>query len=171
MRLAVYPGSFDPVTNGHLDIIERALFVFDILIVAVSRNSSKQALFTVAERMGMLSEVLSPYSNVKIDSFEGLTVNYALEKNAHAIIRGLRVISDFENEFKMALANKKLASQIETVFLMTRAEYAFLSSSTVKEMAFYDSCARDLVPEIVARKLHEKFLSKKKEGDCTEWKL
>ena len=157
MRIAVYPGSFDPVTNGHLDIIERAALLFDKLIVAVSRNPGKQPLFSVDERLDMLKEVTQSIDNVVIGAFYGLTVNYAKENNAQAIIRGLRAISDFENEFMMALTNKKLQTSVETVFLMTRAEFSFISSSAVKEVASFGGCVKDLVPPYVLGKLQVKF--------------
>ncbi|WP_027363580.1 pantetheine-phosphate adenylyltransferase [Desulfotruncus alcoholivorax] len=157
MRIAVYPGSFDPVTNGHLDIIERAALLFDKLIVAVSRNPGKQPLFSVDERLDMLKEVTHSIDNVSVGAFNGLTVNYAKENNAQVIIRGLRAISDFENEFMMALTNKKLQTSVETVFLMTRAEFSFISSSAVKEVVSFGGCVRDLVPPLVQDRLREKF--------------
>ncbi len=157
MRIAVYPGSFDPLTNGHIDVVERAVKLFDFLIVAISRNASKKPLFTVAERLDMLDQVLRPFNNVQVDSFEGLTVNYAKSKNAQAIIRGLRAVSDFENEFMMALINKKLMPGIETIFLTTRAEFAFISSSAVKEAAFFGGCVQELVPQYVMDKLFQKY--------------
>jgi len=164
LRIAVYPGSFDPVTNGHLDVIERAACLFDQLIVAVSRNTAKKPLFSVAERVDMLREVLQPYYNVLVDSFEGLTVNYARSKNAQAIVRGLRAISDFENEFMMALTNKKLVSTVDTIFLMTRAEFSFISSSAVKEVAYFGGCVRDMVPAPVEERLREKFNARREAG-------
>jgi pantetheine-phosphate adenylyltransferase len=157
LRIAVYPGSFDPVTNGHLDVIERAANLFDQVIVSVSRNTAKNPLFTVRQREQVLREVLQPYYNVLVDSFEGLTVNFAKEKGAQAIIRGLRAISDFENEFMMALTNKKLAPAVETIFLMTRPEYSFISSSAVKEVAMFGGCVRGLVPPQVEELLVGKF--------------
>jgi pantetheine-phosphate adenylyltransferase len=157
LRIAVYPGSFDPLTNGHIDVDERAVKLFDFLIVAISRNASKKPLFTVAERLDMLDQVLRPFNNVQVDSFEGLTVNYAKSKNAQAIIRGLRAVSDFENEFMMALINKKLMPGIETIFLTTRAEFAFISSSAVKEAAFFGGCVQELVPQYVMDKLFQKY--------------
>lgn len=157
MRLAIYPGSFDPVTNGHLDIIERAAALFDQVVVAVSLNPGKTPLFTVEERLEMLNEVTKPFVNVDTGAFRGLTVNYAREKNAQAIIRGLRAISDFENEFMMALTNKKLQPAVETVFLMTRAEYSFISSSAVKEVASFGGCVKDLVPPLVQKRLRDKY--------------
>jgi len=159
LRTAICPGSFDPVTLGHLDIIGRASLIFDKLIVAVSRNPIKNPLFTIEERLDMLKEVLLPYHNVEIDSFDGLTVNYAVKHRAIAIVRGLRVISDFENEFRMALTNKKIACHIETVFLMTRAEYSFISSTTVKEVAAFGGSVRGLVPPQVKQRLKDKFKS------------
>jgi len=157
LRTAVCTGSFDPVTFGHLDIIGRASLLFDRIIVAVSRNPIKKPMFSIEERMEMLKGVLAPYPNVEVDSFDGLTVNYALRQKAKAIIRGLRVISDFEYEFRMALTNKKLACQVETVFLMTKAEFSFISSSTIKEVASFGGSVRDLVPPLVEEKLKEKF--------------
>ncbi|MTI84563.1 MAG: pantetheine-phosphate adenylyltransferase [Firmicutes bacterium] len=158
MRVAVYPGSFDPVTYGHLDIIERVAVLFDRVIVAVSRNPGKTPLFAVEERVDMLREVLGPYYNVEVDSFHGLTVNYAKDQGAQAIIRGLRAISDFENELMMALTNKKLEVSVETIFLMTRAEYSFISSTAVKEIAFFNGCVRDMVPSLVEERLRDKSI-------------
>ena len=157
MRIAIYPGSFDPVTNGHLDIIERAASLFDKLIVAVSLNPGKNQLFTFEERLEMLLEVTRDLTNVKVDSYKGLTVNFACANKAQAIIRGLRAISDFENEFMMALTNKKLQSSVETIFLMTRAECSFISSSAVKEVASFGGCVEDLVPPLVQERLRNKF--------------
>jgi len=157
MKLAVYPGSFDPVTNGHLDIIERAACLFDQVIVAVSVNSGKNPLFTLEERVELLRETVKPFKNVSVDSFEGLTVNYTAGKKAQAIIRGLRAISDFENEFQMALTNKKLQPDVETVFMMSRAQWSFLSSSVVKEVASLGGCIGEFVPAVVEKKLKEKF--------------
>lgn len=159
MRTAICPGSFDPVTNGHLDIIGRASLLFDRVIVAVSRNPVKNPLFSIQERVEMLKEVILPYPNVEVDSFEGLTVNYAIQRKAKAIVRGLRVISDFENEFRMALTNQKLACHIETVFLMTKAEFSFISSSTVREVASFSGSVRSLVPPMVEERLKGKFKS------------
>ncbi|MEW6696167.1 MAG: pantetheine-phosphate adenylyltransferase [Bacillota bacterium] len=158
MRIGVYPGSFDPVTNGHLDIIERSAGLFDRLIVAVARNPQKRKpLFTVEERVHMLESSLAKYPNIIVDSYDGLTVNYTLKQGANAIVRGLRAITDFESEFVFALTNKKLAPQLETVYLMTRAEYSFISSSTVKEVASYNGCLNAMVPDLVAEKLKEKY--------------
>lgn len=157
MKLAIYPGSFDPVTNGHLDIIDRAASLFDQVIVAVSVNSGKHPLFTLEERKKMLHEVVKFYKNVTIDGFEGLTVEYTAKMNAQVIIRGLRAISDFENEFQMAITNKKLQPTVETMFMMAQAEWSFLSSSVVKEVAFLGGCIDAFVPLIVERNLKQKF--------------
>lgn len=156
-RIGVYPGSFDPVTNGHIDIIERAAQVFDEIIVAVSKNSVKQPLFTIEERVEMLKEVLRPYDNVKVDSFYGLTVDYSRKCGASAIIRGLRAISDFENEFQMALTNKKLEPKVEIIFMMAQADVSFLSSSVVREVASYGGCISAFVPAVVEQRVREKF--------------
>ena len=160
MRTAICPGSFDPVTLGHLDIIGRASLLFSRLIVAVSLNPTKNPLFSPEERVEMLKEVLAPFPNVEVDLFNGLTVHYAIERKAKAIVRGLRVISDFENEFRMALTNKKLACHLETIFLMTKAEYSFISSTTVKEIAAFGGSVRALVPPQVEQRLIDKLRSK-----------
>jgi len=157
MRTAICPGSFDPVTYGHLDIISRAALLFDKLIVVVSCNPLKNPLFTIEERVELLQNVLSYYPNIEVKAFTGLTVDVALECNAKAIVRGLRVISDFENEFRMALTNQKLACHIETVFLMTKAEFSFISSTTVKEVASFGGSLRSLVPPLVEERIKEKF--------------
>lgn len=161
MKLAIYPGSFDPVTNGHLDIIERASHLFDHVVVAVSVNSGKKSLFTLEERKEMLIEILSQHPNVSVDTFQGLTVEYTAQKNAQTIIRGLRAISDFEYEFQMALTNKKLQPSIETLFMMSQAQWSFLSSSTVREVSGMGGCVADFVPKIVEERLREKFQSLK----------
>ncbi|AVX20945.1 MAG: pantetheine-phosphate adenylyltransferase [Bacillota bacterium] len=157
MKIAVYPGSFDPITNGHLDIIERAADVFDQVIVAVSVNSAKKPLFSMEERVELLREVLRPYPNVRVDSFTGLTVDYVVSQKARVIIRGLRAISDFENELQMAVTNRKLKPSVETFFMMARAEYSFISSSLIKEIANYGGCIKGFVPEVVEIKIKEKL--------------
>ncbi|CEK14666.1 pantetheine-phosphate adenylyltransferase [Chthonomonas calidirosea] len=157
MTLALVPGSFDPVTNGHLDIIQRAVELFDEVRVVVARNSSKTPLFTVEERLEMLREVCAPLARVSVDSFEGLLVNYALECGATVIVKGLRFVSDFEYELQMALMNRRLNSAIETVFLPTGAPYSDLSSSIVKEIARLGGSVEGLVPEIVQQRLREKY--------------
>ncbi|MTI79829.1 MAG: pantetheine-phosphate adenylyltransferase [Firmicutes bacterium] len=157
MRIAVYPGSFDPVHYGHIDIIERASTLVDKLVVAVATNPNKKPLFTDEERVDILKEVLKDYSNVYVESFEGLTVNFALKQGAQIVVRGLRAITDFENEFVFALTNKKLAPATETVYLMTRSEYSFISSTGAKEVAYYGGNVSDMVPSVVAERLLEKF--------------
>ncbi|MBM7856196.1 pantetheine-phosphate adenylyltransferase [Desulfohalotomaculum tongense] len=157
MRIAVYPGSFDPVHYGHIDIIERASALVDKLVVAVAVNPNKKPLFSLEERVEILEEVLKDYSNVYVESFEGLTVNFALKHGAQVVIRGLRAITDFENEFVFALTNKKLAPTTETVYLMTRSEYSFISSTGVKEVAYYGGNVTDMVPSMVAERLLKKY--------------
>ncbi|MEG6521570.1 pantetheine-phosphate adenylyltransferase [Desulfotomaculum sp. 1211_IL3151] len=158
MRIGIYPGSFDPVTNGHIDIIERSIGLFDHLIVTVAKNTQKsKSLFSVEERVDILKTILDKYPSVSVDTFDGLTVHYAINKNAVAIVRGLRVITDFENEFVFALTNKKLEPKIETIYLMTKAEYSFVSSTTVKEVASFSGCLSGMVPELVAQKIKEKY--------------
>lgn len=156
MKRAVYPGSFDPVTNGHVDIIQRASALFDEVIVAVSTNIDKHPMFSKDERIEMLVVACSHLSNVIVDGFDGLLVRYAEERNADAIVKGLRALSDFEFEFGMALMNRRLESRVETVFLMTNSDYSFLSSSMVKEVARFGGPVSGLVPPIV-----EEYLARK----------
>lgn len=146
MRIAVYPGSFDPITKGHLDIIERSSKIFDEVIIAVLINPDKKGLFEIDERVELISRVTKHLNNVKCDSFHGLLVNYMKERNAQVIIKGLRAVSDFEYEFQMALMNKKLDPSVETVFMMTSAKYSYLSSSSIKQVAMFGGCIDDLVP-------------------------
>jgi pantetheine-phosphate adenylyltransferase len=155
--IAVYPGSFDPITNGHLDLIQRALRVFDHIVVAVATNAFKQSLFTIEERMEMIRESLKDYPQVTIDSFEGLLVNYAMRQKARSILRGLRAVTDFEYEFQLAMMNRRLEPEVETVFLMTGLRWVFLSSSILKEAAVHGGNIEGMVPEIVIQKLREKF--------------
>ncbi|MBT9439872.1 MAG: pantetheine-phosphate adenylyltransferase, partial [Desulfobacterales bacterium] len=154
---AIYPGSFDPVTNGHVDIVERGLNIFDKIIVAILRNPAKEALFTVEERKEMIETSLNRNSNVEIDVFDGLLVDYAKKRNAVAILRGMRAVSDFEYEFQLALMNRKLNREIQTVFLMTGLRWIFISSSIIKEAASFGGNINGMVPPIVSRKLKEKF--------------
>ncbi len=153
---AIYPGSFDPLTNGHLDLIERGSKIFDELIVAILRNSEKDPLFTLAERREMLEEMVRKYSNVRVDTFDGLLVQYAMRQNAKAVLRGIRAISDYEYELQMALMNRKLEPHLETVFMMPAEAYSYLSSRLVKEIFRLGGSVRGLVPELVEQRLAEK---------------
>jgi pantetheine-phosphate adenylyltransferase len=155
-NIAIYPGSFDPITNGHVDIIERALKIFDGLLVAVLENPSKDRLFTAEERMSMIRDIFSSTPEVKVQSFHGLLVDFAKKNKARIVIRGLRAVSDFEYEFQMALMNHKLNPDLETFFMMPSIHYTFLSSNMVKEVHRLGGCVRDLVPSIVERRLDEK---------------
>lgn len=158
MKIGIYPGSFDPVTKGHMDIIERASKVVDKLVVAVLTNPNKNlGLFSVEERMDMLRQSTSYLDNIVIDSFSGLLVDYAKAQNASVIIRGLRAVTDFEYEMQMAQINKSLLPEVETLFLVTNAEYSFLSSSSVRELAMFKGKFHSLVPEYVAAQLEKKF--------------
>ncbi|MCT2538078.1 pantetheine-phosphate adenylyltransferase [Aquibacillus koreensis] len=156
-RLAICPGSFDPVTFGHLDIIQRSAKVFDNVIVAVFNNQSKSPLFTVDERVAMLQEATKHINNVSVDACSGLLVEYAKKKEAQAIVRGLRAVSDFEYEMQITSMNRKLNEEIETFFIMTNNQYSFLSSSMVKEVAKYQADVSDLVPTVVQKALIDKF--------------
>ncbi|MCP3942119.1 MAG: pantetheine-phosphate adenylyltransferase [Desulfobacteraceae bacterium] len=156
-KIAIYPGSFDPLTNGHVDVIERALEIFDEVIVAVLNNPSKKALFSSTERVEMIKESMNGLKTVQVDTFDGLLIEYARIKNAVAIIRGMRAISDFENEFQMALMNRKLNKDVQSVFLMTGLRWIFTSSSIIKEAAQFGGDISDMVPEPVKIKLMEKF--------------
>ena len=156
-RVAIYPGSFDPVTNGHIDIIERGLKLFDRIIVAILHNPAKTGLFRVEERREMLEISLKSLSNVEVDTFDGLLVDYAAKKNAHAILRGMRAGSDFEYEFQLALMNRRLNRDVQTVFLMTGLRWIFTSSSIIKEAAGFGGNINGMVPPIVSEKLKEKF--------------
>jgi pantetheine-phosphate adenylyltransferase len=155
--IAVCPGSFDPVTLGHLDIIKRGARVFDKVYVSVLINSSKNPLFTVEERCALLSEVTKDIPNVYVDSFQGLLIDYAKSKQANVILRGLRAVSDFEYEMQITSMNRFLDESIETMFMMTNNQYSFLSSSIVKEVASYRADITDLVPEVVENAIREKF--------------
>ncbi len=156
-RIAIYPGSFDPLTNGHIDIIERALEIFDNVIIAVLNNPSKKALFTIDERVKMIKQSFNGKNSIQVDYFGGLLVDYAKMKDAVAIIRGMRAISDFESEFQMALMNRKLNKDVQSVFLMTGFRWIFTSSSIIKEAAQFGGDISDMVPEPVLIKMLEKF--------------
>lgn len=156
-KLAVYPGSFDPVTNGHIDVIKRASKAFDHLVVAVLVNDRKKSMFTLEERMDILKNSIKNLDNVSFDSFSGLLVDYCEQKGIDAIVRGLRAVSDFEFEMQMAQMNRKLNEKVETVFLTTSAEHSYLSSSIVKEVARFDGKIEGLVPEYAIIKMKEKL--------------
>jgi len=157
MRRAIYPGSFDPITNGHLDVIERARKLFDEVVVAVTHNDEKQPLFSLNDRLDLLRETAGKIDNVRIAEFEGLLVEFAGNEEAGVVIRGLRAISDFEFEFQMALMNRKLDSEVATIFLMPKEEYTYLSSRIVKEIARLGGDVSGFVPACVARALSRKF--------------
>ncbi len=156
-KKAVYPGSFDPITNGHFDIIQRGLKIFDSILVAVLENPKKKSFFSTKERVNMIQETFAGYANIEVKSFHGLLVEFAKRNKAKIIIRGLRAISDFEYEFQMALMNRKLDPEIETFFMMPSVNYSFLSSMLVKEIFMLGGCLKDLVPTEVESKLREKF--------------
>ncbi len=156
-KVAIYPGSFDPVTNGHISIIERALHIFDRLIVTVAVNASKNPLFTVEERLEMIREATKEYPGVHIDTFEGLLVDYVSKKKIRVIIRGLRAMSDYEYELQMTLMNRKLNRNVETIFMITGLQWFYVSSRLIKEVAAAGGCLKGLVPDIVCTKLNEKF--------------
>jgi pantetheine-phosphate adenylyltransferase len=156
-KTAIYPGTFDPVTYGHIDVLERAAMMFDNVIISVVKNSSKNTLFTYDERVDMIKSVTREINNIKVTAFEGLLVDYAKSQNAGVIIRGLRAVSDFEYEFQMALTNRKIASDIETVFLMPGEKYSYISSTLVREIARYKGDVSAFVPKEVEEKIKLKF--------------
>jgi pantetheine-phosphate adenylyltransferase len=156
-RIAIYPGSFDPVTNGHLDIAERGLKLFDKVVVAILQNPVKSFLFTVEERLEMLEVSFQKYPNIEVETFDGLLVDYAAKRKSHAILRGMRAVSDFEYEFQLALMNRRLNREVQTVFLMTGFRWIFTSSSIIKEAARFGGDIKDMVPPIVNQKLKDKF--------------
>jgi pantetheine-phosphate adenylyltransferase len=158
MKRAIYPGSFDPLTFGHIDIIERTVRLFDTVVVALLTNPQKTPLFTVEERVDIMQQILKPrFPTVEIDVFHGLLVDYATHKRASAIVRGIRAVTDFEYEFQMALMNRRLAPTIETVFMMPAENYSYLSSKLVKEIAELGGSVSGLVPEIVEKRLRQRF--------------
>jgi len=156
-KTAVYPGSFDPITYGHLDIINRALRIFDNIVVAVASNSSKNSLFPIDERLSLISAVLAGNDRVKVDTFDGLLVDYVLTQDATVIIRGLRAVSDFEYEFQLAQINRGITLEVETLFMMTSVPFSYLSSSVVKEISSLKGPVDNLVPPLVKKALEEKF--------------
>jgi pantetheine-phosphate adenylyltransferase len=155
--IAIYPGSFDPLTNGHLDLIERGSEIFDELVVAILRNAEKSPLFSLGERRVMLEAMTERFRNVRVDTFDGLTVDYALKVGAKAILRGIRALSDYEYELQMALMNRKLNPDLETVFMMPAEQYSYLSSKLVREVAQLGGSIKDLVPTMVEQRLREKL--------------
>lgn len=156
-RIAVYPGSYDPLTNGHIDIIERGLKLFDKIIVAILKNPAKQSLFSIDERLEILRETFNNQKEIEVDCFEGLLVNYLRRKNATTVVRGLRAISDFEIEFQMALMNRRIEPECETIFLVPSVHYSFVSSRLVKEIYQLGGEIKNMIPLVVDRKLKEKF--------------
>jgi len=159
MRTAIYPGSFDPLTNGHLDVVQRAAKLFDTVIVAVAKNEGKHPLFGLEERVALVQQSVKKLPNVQVDAFDGLLVNYVVSKRARAIVRGLRAISDFEFEFQLALMNRKLNENVETIFMMPKDTYTFLSSRIVKEIARLGGDVRPFVPLPVQKALKQKLKS------------
>jgi pantetheine-phosphate adenylyltransferase len=155
--IAIYPGSFDPLTNVHLDLIERGSEIFDELVVAILRNTEKSPLFSLGERRAMLEAMTERFRNVRVDTFDGLTVDYALKVGAKAILRGIRALSDYEYELQMALMNRKLNPDLETVFMMPAEQYSYLSSKLVREVAQLGGSIKDLVPAMVEQRLREKL--------------
>ncbi|MDN5347905.1 MAG: pantetheine-phosphate adenylyltransferase [Clostridia bacterium] len=157
MRIVVCPGTFDPITNGHLDIIRRACNLFDRVIIGVARDNYKQTLFSIDERVALVKEVTQDLPNAIVKPFSGLLVDFVRREKACAVVRGLRAVSDFEYEFQMSVMNKKLAEEVETIFLMTATEYSFLSSSIIRQVASMGGCISDLVPPAVEKALYAKY--------------
>lgn len=159
--VAIYPGSFDPVTNGHLDLIHRGCKLFDRLVVAIARNPDKDdSLFDLEERIEMLKAMTADLENVSVDAFEGLLMTYCIQKNANAVLRGIRAVSDYEFELQMALMNRKIEPRVETVFMMPAEKYSYLSSRIVREIAFFGGPLTGLVPELVEQHLRRKIAQK-----------
>jgi pantetheine-phosphate adenylyltransferase len=163
MKRVVYPGSFDPITNGHLDIIRRARQLFDLVIIGVAEREEKRPLFSLKERVDLVKEVVKDWDNVEVYPFSSLLVDFVREKKAIAIIRGIRAVADFDYEFQMALTNRKIAPEIETIFLLPSQEFIFLSASLVKEIAKMGGCVKNFVPQAVAEALRKKFPKPEKE--------
>ena len=160
MKTAIYPGSFDPITKGHLDVLKRAADIFDKVIIAVSVNINKKSFLPIEDRIQLIKEVVKDIPNVEVDSYEGLTINYAKEKHANVLIRGLRAVSDFEYEMQLSQANGALSEDIHTVFLITKPEYNFISSGTVKEITYMKGDITKFVPEPIAKYLKENYIER-----------
>lgn len=164
MKRVIYPGTFDPVTNGHIDVIERAMDLFDEVVVTVARNPAKKQLFSLEDRLFMLRESLSQFKNVHVDSFNGLIVDHAKEVEAVGIIRGLRAVSDFEYEFQMALMNRKLDNKLRTIFLMPHEKYTYLNSTIIRNLSVFDGDVSEFVPPVVVEMLKKINIKNKKIG-------
>jgi pantetheine-phosphate adenylyltransferase len=160
-KIVIYPGSFDPITNGHLNLVERALHIFDRVIVAVATNLAKTAIFTPEERVEMIRTALQNDPRVTVESFEGLLVDYLTSKNVNVILRGLRQLSDFDYEFQMTFMNRRLKRDVETIFMMTGYKWFYVNSRIIKEVVFAGGSVKGMVPEIVCKKLQEKYLERK----------
>jgi len=156
-KIAIYPGTFDPITNGHIDLIKRGLRIFDEVIIAITTAQKKKPLFTIKERLEMIRIAVRNFKNVRVESFDGLLVEYARSKKGIAVIRGLRAVSDFEYELQMALMNRRLDLKVETVFMMPSEEYSFLTSTMIKEVASFGGSVKGLVPAVVEKALKERF--------------
>ena len=165
-RVAVYPGSFDPITNGHVDLVKRGLKMFDEIVVLIATNPEKKSLFSVAERLAMIREIYRDNDRVRVDSYPGLLVDYLKQIEATIIFRGLRALSDFEYEFQMALMNRRLDREVETVFLMAGFKWFYTSSSIIKEAASLGGSVKGMVPDVVCRKLQEKYEESKRIKEC-----
>ncbi len=159
-KIAIYPGTFDPITNGHIDLIQRTLKIFDEVIIAVAPSQKKQPLFTIEERLELIRQSVKGLKGTKAEAFDSLLVDYAKSRKSIAIIRGLRAVSDFEYELQMALMNRRLNADIETVFMMPSEEYAFLTSTMIKEVASFGGAVKGLVPEVIEKAMREKFKKK-----------
>lgn len=157
MRFAIYPGTFDPITNGHLDLVKRGLRIFDKIIIAVAPHPKKLPLLSLEERIVLIKKAIKDYKNVEVEAFNGLLIDYVRQKGGNVVIRGLRAVSDFEYEMQMALMNRRLDMKIETVFMMPSEEFSYLTSTIVKEIASYGGSVKGLVPEAVEKALREKF--------------
>jgi len=156
-RVAIYPGTFDPITNGHLSVVNRALKIFDKLVIAILTNPAKEPLFTLEERIYMIKEAVQNGANIEVDTFDGLLVDYVVKKDTNVIVRGLRALSDFEYEFQTALMNRKLNREVQSIFLMTDYKWFYTSSTIIKEAASFNGDVSGLVPELVNQKLKQKF--------------